>query len=123
MDYSHPPRRVARVYADRVWSSVVMGDSSSSSPASYIRMVQHLIEKCLLFHMSKEECVEALSKHANIKPVITATVWAELEKENKEFFEAYSKNREESVMEMRSMQMIRTTLTRMASRDPDEDED
>ncbi|URE38602.1 plant-specific domain TIGR01589 family protein [Musa troglodytarum] len=74
MDYSHPPRRVARVYADRVWSSVVMGDSSSSSPASYIRMVQHLIEKCLLFHMSKEECVEALSKHANIKPVITATV-------------------------------------------------
>ncbi|CAD5166560.1 uncharacterized protein LOC135648494 [Musa acuminata AAA Group] len=100
-----------------------MGDSSSSSSASYIRMVQHLIEKCLLFHMSKEECVEALSKHANIKPVITATVWAELEKENTEFFEAYSKNREESVMEMRTMQMIRTMLTRMASRDPDEDED
>ncbi|RRT82900.1 hypothetical protein B296_00010911 [Ensete ventricosum] len=120
----------------------VMGDSSSSS-ASYIRMVQHLIEKCLLFHMSKAECVEALSKHANIKPVITATdlrcrryrkedykrgvvklpVWAELEKENKEFFEAYSKNREESVMEMRTVQMIRTVLTRMASRDPDEDED
>lgn len=50
-------------------------------------------------------------------------VWAELEKENTEFFEAYSKNREESVMEMRTMQMIRTMLTRMASRDPDEDED
>ncbi|XP_077217380.1 uncharacterized protein LOC143851785 isoform X1 [Tasmannia lanceolata] len=46
-----------------------MGDSSTS----YIDMVLHLIEKCLLFHMTKEECVEALSKHANIKPVITST--------------------------------------------------
>ena len=35
--------------------------------------VQHLIEKCLIFHMSKEECMEALSKHANIEPVITST--------------------------------------------------
>nr|DAD25929.1 TPA_asm: hypothetical protein HUJ06_027397 [Nelumbo nucifera] len=41
-----------------------MADSS----ASYIHMVQHLIEKCLLFYMTKEECIEALSKHANIKP-------------------------------------------------------
>ncbi|OIT22096.1 PREDICTED: uncharacterized protein LOC109218053 [Nicotiana attenuata] len=65
-----------------------MGDSS----ASYIYMVQHLIEKCLIFHMTKEECMEALSKHANIKPVITSTVWNELEKENKEFFEAYSQS-------------------------------
>jgi len=32
-----------------------------------------MIEKCLIFHMSKEECVEALSKHANITPVITST--------------------------------------------------
>ncbi|KAJ9545555.1 hypothetical protein OSB04_025262 [Centaurea solstitialis] len=63
-----------------------MADSSS---ASYIHMVQHLIEKCLIFRMSKEECMEALSKHANIKPVITSTVWNELEKENKEFFESY----------------------------------
>ncbi|CAN6471250.1 unnamed protein product [Victoria cruziana] len=53
-------------------------------------MVQHLIEKCLLFRMNQEECVEALSKHANIKPVITTTVWKELEKENREFFETYS---------------------------------
>ncbi|BAT83085.1 hypothetical protein VIGAN_04018600 [Vigna angularis var. angularis] len=45
----------------------------SHSSASYIHMVQHLIEKCLIFHMSKEECMEALSKHANIKPVITST--------------------------------------------------
>ncbi|CAO2816512.1 unnamed protein product [Amaranthus hypochondriacus] len=70
-----------------------MGDSSSSS--SYIHMVQHLIEKCLIYHMTKEECMEALSKHANIKPVITSTVWKELEKENKEFFEAYSKSKNE----------------------------
>ncbi|KAF3786395.1 hypothetical protein EJ110_NYTH25577 [Nymphaea thermarum] len=62
--------------------------------AAYIRMVQHLIEKCLLFHMNQEECVEALAKHANIKPVITTTVWKELEKENREFFEAYSVERE-----------------------------
>ncbi|KAG5607734.1 hypothetical protein H5410_029226 [Solanum commersonii] len=65
-----------------------MGDS----PASYIYMVQHLIEKCLIFHMTKEECIEALSKHANIKSVITVTVWNELEKENREFFEAYAKS-------------------------------
>ncbi|KAG4911303.1 hypothetical protein AAZX31_20G225600 [Glycine max] len=71
-----------------------MGDSSSSScPASYIHMVQHLIEKCLIFHMTKEECMEALSKHANINPIITSTVWKELEKENKEFFEAYMKSK------------------------------
>lgn len=35
--------------------------------------VHHLIEECIVFHMSKEECMEALSKHANIKPVITST--------------------------------------------------
>ncbi|KAA0062222.1 hypothetical protein IC582_023502 [Cucumis melo] len=63
-----------------------MADSS----AAYIHMVQHLIEKCLIFHMNKDECIEALSKHANISPVITSTVWKELEKENREFFEAYS---------------------------------
>ncbi|KAK9127158.1 hypothetical protein Syun_015955 [Stephania yunnanensis] len=67
----------------------------AASPNSYIRVVQHLIEKCILFNMTKEECMEALSKHANIKPVITSTVWKELEKENKEFFEAYGGSREE----------------------------
>lgn len=35
--------------------------------------VHHLIEECIIFNMSKEECMEALSKHANIKPVITST--------------------------------------------------
>ncbi|GMI84868.1 hypothetical protein like AT3G55240 [Hibiscus trionum] len=63
-----------------------MGDSSKS----YIHMVQHLIETCLVFNMTKEECMEALSKHADIQTVITSTVWNELEKENKEFFEAYA---------------------------------
>lgn len=63
--------------------------------AAYIRTVQHLIEECIIFNMSKEECMEALSKHANIKPVITSTVWKELEKENKEFFEGYTESRNE----------------------------
>lgn len=69
-----------------------MGDDS----ASYIRMVQHLIEKCLIFRMSKDECMEALSKHANIKHVITSTVWNELEKENREFFQSYSQSQSSS---------------------------
>ncbi|XP_072954667.1 uncharacterized protein [Typha angustifolia] len=95
-----------------------MGDSSS---ASYIRMVQHLIEKCLCFNMNKEQCMEALDKHANIKPVITSTVWSELEKENKEFFEQYTKDREERVLEMEAMQRIQKMLSEAASRDPDEE--
>ncbi|PIA52979.1 hypothetical protein AQUCO_01000681v1 [Aquilegia coerulea] len=57
--------------------------------------------------MTKEECMEALSKHADITPVITSTVWKELEKENKEFFEEYWRNRENSctleVVETREM--------------------
>ncbi|EPS58057.1 hypothetical protein M569_16760 [Genlisea aurea] len=69
--------------------------SSSDSAAQYIHMVQHLIEECMVFNLSKEESMEALSKHANIKPVITSTVWKELEKENKDFFEAYARRREE----------------------------
>ncbi|KAJ8899908.1 hypothetical protein K2173_019612 [Erythroxylum novogranatense] len=68
-----------------------MADSS----ASYIHMVHHLIEECIIFNMSKEECMEALAKHANVKPVITSTVWKELEKENKEFFDAYSRRRQQ----------------------------
>ncbi|XP_039044441.1 uncharacterized protein LOC120183923 [Hibiscus syriacus] len=73
-----------------------MGESS----ASYIRMVHRLIEECLIFNMSKEECMEALSKHADIKPVITSTVWNELQKENKEFFEAYTNGRGQRATEM-----------------------
>lgn len=35
--------------------------------------MQHLIEKCICYNMNKEECMETLEKHANIKPVITST--------------------------------------------------
>lgn len=79
-----------------------MDDSS----ASYIHLVHHLIEECLVFNMSKEECMEALSKHANIKPLITSTVWNELEKENKEFFEAYTGGRGQRATEMEKRQRI-----------------
>ncbi|KAK1299377.1 hypothetical protein QJS10_CPB14g01449 [Acorus calamus] len=78
----------------------------ADSPASYIRLVQHLIERCLLFNMTEEECVMALSKHANINPVITTTVWKELEKENKEFFEAYDRQREDLIFEMETQQVL-----------------
>ncbi|GMN57324.1 hypothetical protein TIFTF001_026441 [Ficus carica] len=86
-----------------------MGDSSTS----YIHMVQHLIEKCLIFRMSKEECMEALSKHANIKPVVTSTVWNELEKENKEFFDAYaqSQSKEDKMSEEETSQVIQKMIS------------
>ncbi|EOY18365.1 hypothetical protein QUC31_006538 [Theobroma cacao] len=86
-----------------------MGDSSSS----YIHMVQHLIEKCLIFKMTKEECMEALSKHASIEPVITSTVWNELEKENKEFFEAYaqSQSKQDRMSEEETSQMIQKMIS------------
>ncbi|KAL4369725.1 hypothetical protein GQ457_05G032300 [Hibiscus cannabinus] len=95
-----------------------MGDSSTS----YIHMVQHLIEKCLIFNMSKEECMEALSKHANIKPVITSTVWNELEKENKEFFEAYaqSQSKQDRMSEEETSQMIRKMISDSSNKDPGE---
>ncbi|XP_068668008.1 uncharacterized protein [Aristolochia californica] len=92
-----------------------MADSS----ASYIHMVQHLIEECLLFHMTKEECMDALSKHANIKPVITSTVWRELEKENTKFFEAYTRQREEILSEKETKERILKILSE-TSRDPGE---
>ncbi|XP_044507883.1 uncharacterized protein LOC123227235 isoform X2 [Mangifera indica] len=74
--------------------------------------VQYLIEKCLIFRMTKEECMEALSKYADIKPVITSTVWNELEKENKEFFEAYtrSQSKENRMSEEETNQMIQKMI-------------
>ncbi|GAA0162596.1 hypothetical protein Leryth_002599 [Lithospermum erythrorhizon] len=98
-----------------------MGDSvSSSSSASYIHMVQHMIEKCLIFHMSKEECIDALSKHANIQPVITSTVWSELEKENKEFFEEYAKSqgKEDRISEAETSEIIQKMISDHEDRDP-----
>ncbi|CAL2242658.1 unnamed protein product [Prunus armeniaca] len=62
--------------------------------------------------MTKEECMEALSKHANIKPVITSTVWNELAKENKEFFEAYAQsiNKQDAMSEEETSQLIRSMI-------------
>ncbi|XP_030546043.1 uncharacterized protein LOC115752131 [Rhodamnia argentea] len=101
-----------------------MADSSS---ASYIRMVHHLIEKCLIFRMSKEECMEALSKHADITPVITSTVWNELEKENKEFFEEYAQSRgkDDRMSEEETSRMIQKIISSSdsASKDSQHDAD
>ncbi|KAF1866549.1 hypothetical protein Lal_00017932 [Lupinus albus] len=77
-----------------------MEDSSS---ASYIHLVHRLIEECILLNMNKEECMNALFKHANINPVITSTVWKELEKENKEFFQAYTRSMAETASKTRQM--------------------
>ncbi|GMH01588.1 hypothetical protein Nepgr_003427 [Nepenthes gracilis] len=58
-------------------------------PYSYIRLVQHLIERCLLLRMTRDQCVKALAEYARIKPIITLVVWRELLKENRGFFHAY----------------------------------
>lgn len=107
--------------------------------------VQHLIEQCLVFHMSKDECMEALAKHADIKPVITSTgipssiifrfmeheiygvvscvaVWKELEKENKEFFQAYMKDQAEKAMEMEAAQRIQKMLSESAAKDSEKED-
>uniref|UniRef100_A0ACD5U1X8 Uncharacterized protein n=1 Tax=Avena sativa TaxID=4498 RepID=A0ACD5U1X8_AVESA len=95
----------------------------SSSSASYIRMVHHLIEKCICFSLSKEECMEALEKHARVNPVVTSTVWKELEKENTEFFETYTKDREERKIEAETMERVQKMLSdAAAAKSSDEDE-
>ncbi|XAR65083.1 Angiotensin-converting enzyme 2 [Bertholletia excelsa] len=58
-------------------------------PQSYIRMVQHLIERCLLLRMNRDQCIKALAEHASVRPLVTLTVWRELMKENRDFFQAY----------------------------------
>ncbi|XP_022921441.1 uncharacterized protein LOC111429717 [Cucurbita moschata] len=92
----------------------------ADSDASYIHMVQHLIEKCLIFRMTKEECMDALSKHANISPVITSTVWTELEKENKEFFETYAQSQRDKdrMSEEETSQMIQQMISESSKGDP-----
>ncbi|CAN8311934.1 unnamed protein product [Cochlearia groenlandica] len=59
-------------------------------PHSYIRIVQHMIEICIMLNMTREECVKALDHHANILPLVTLTVWRGLQRENKDFFETYA---------------------------------
>ncbi|KAG8501527.1 hypothetical protein CXB51_004039 [Gossypium anomalum] len=63
-------------------------------PYDYIRMVQHMIERCLLLQMSRDDCVKALAMHAKIEPIISLTVWKELLKENKAFFRDYFQARQ-----------------------------
>eukprot|EP00249_Psilotum_nudum_P017564 c26389_g2_i4 orf=479-871(+) len=60
---------------------------------SYLQLVQHLIEKCMLYHMGRDECIKALAQYALVQPIVTVTVWKELEKANKEFFISYFKYR------------------------------
>eukprot|EP01018_Ginkgo_biloba_P038629 Gb_34857 [translate_table: standard] len=74
--------------------------------------VQHLIEKCLMFDMDYDDCVEVLAKHAKIKPIVTLTVWKELVKENKDFFRAYfiHKSAIYSGTTMRSIDEARTKI-------------
>ncbi|XP_076909599.1 uncharacterized protein LOC143566932 isoform X1 [Bidens hawaiensis] len=98
----------------------------SDPSASYIHMVQHMIEKCLIFRMSKEECMEALSKHANIKPVITSTVWNELKKENKEFFDSYTQSQSSSgsnrMSEAETSELIQKIISDNESNNSDKDD-
>ena len=47
--------------------------------------------------------------------VISLTVWKELEKENKEFFEKYKKDREERIIEAETMQRIEKMLSDAAA--------
>ncbi|KAI4319532.1 hypothetical protein MLD38_033119 [Melastoma candidum] len=99
-----------------------MGDSSSlsspSSPASYIHLVHRLIEECILFNMNKEECMDALSKHARIQPIVTSTVWKGLEKENPGFFDAYAKQRRETTVTTTSREANIRRLQELISDDP-----
>ncbi|XP_023551038.1 uncharacterized protein LOC111808986 [Cucurbita pepo subsp. pepo] len=93
----------------------INSDFMADSSAAYIHMVQHLIENCLIVHMNKEECIEALSKYANITPIITETVWKELEKENREFFEAYleSRSRNDRILaEEETRQLIQRMMSK-----------
>ncbi|RVX13727.1 hypothetical protein CK203_010345 [Vitis vinifera] len=96
------------------------GAGTNRSFEPWMHLVQHLIEKCLIFHMSKEECMEALSKHANIEPVITSTVWNELEKENKEFFEGYNtqtQTKDDRLSEAETDELIQKMISDSTSKD------
>ncbi|KAH0877143.1 hypothetical protein HID58_064537 [Brassica napus] len=58
-------------------------------PHTYIRMVQHMIERCIILRMTRDECVKALDHHASILPLVTLTIWRGLQRENKDFFETW----------------------------------
>lgn len=44
-------------------------------------------------------------------------MWKELEKENKEFFEAYGKEREKKIVEMKAVETIQKMLSQMTTKD------
>jgi len=76
--------------------------------------------------MDQTECVEALSKHSNIQPVITITVWNELEKENKDFFSSYFKNKkikkeEDYCTQAAAQQMLEDTAAQVRHQRLDQD--
>lgn len=50
----------------------------------------------------------------------SSVVWKELEKENKEFFEAYSRTREERMSEMETREMILKLLAESSREDTDD---
>ncbi|WJX63977.1 hypothetical protein P8452_48806 [Trifolium repens] len=87
-----------------------------------INKVQHLIETCLTFHMTKEECMDALSKRAYIDPIIASTVWNELEKENKEFFESYIKSKSGNEKMMSQEETTQMLQEMISSSDSSKDE-
>jgi uncharacterized protein (TIGR01589 family) len=74
------------------------GKSAVSKPVShsYVLMVQHLIEKCLIMYMDLDDCCKSLAKYARVKPAVTVAVWRGLEKENAEFFRQYLLKRTEN---------------------------
>ncbi|CAN6805045.1 unnamed protein product [Brassica oleracea] len=98
--------------ADHMMMIYGLNSSSYYINCVYGMQVHHLIEECIVFNMGKKECMDALFKHANINPIITSTVWKELEKENKEFFEAYERRREEIPTEKETARRIRDLLSR-----------
>eukprot|EP00250_Pteridium_aquilinum_P013321 c21270_g1_i1 orf=185-565(+) len=87
---------------------------------SLIHVVQHLIEKCLLFYMDREECMACLQTNANLKPAITRAVWDELEKSNAEFFAAYAVRRAE--LQMRAAEHGASTSPNTTLETPDQKE-
>ncbi|GAB2220478.1 hypothetical protein Droror1_Dr00008131 [Drosera rotundifolia] len=85
-------------------------------PHTYIRMVQHLIERCLILQMNRDECIRALEEHAKIRPVITLTVWTELLKENRGFFQAYFHDLSSVPLWRRDVEQFSPWLSRVQQR-------
>lgn len=58
--------------------------------SSEIKLVQHLIERCLRLYMSQNEAITALHIYQNIEPSFISLVWQKLEEQNPDFFKAYN---------------------------------